>query len=200
MPVSVPITSTPEQPADSSALRTAIERDYRLLERGIRVLVVRTAGPLRDHEIDGITHETINETWIRAVRTEHRYDRARPALPWLLAIATNVLLERRRASFRDRRQTSETDLAAGDSLLEHILSIQETEAETSSERLAVRAILAELPAETRNLLNARFVDGCDGPALAEKLGISHGAARVRLYRALQHFRERWQAKKGNTHD
>src|SRR5262249_34606616 len=157
-------------------------------------------GPLRDHEIDGIIHETINETWIRAVQGEHRYDPTRPALPWLLAIATNVLLERRRATFRDRRQISESNLSAGEALLENLLSIHYSEADLNSERFAVQAVLAELPAEVRALLHARFVDGCDGLALAEKFGISHGAARVRLCRALQQFRERWQARKGSTHD
>ncbi|HEV3146079.1 MAG TPA: sigma-70 family RNA polymerase sigma factor [Gemmataceae bacterium] len=199
MPASVPKTSVPSQPVSPSALRTAIERDYRYLERGVRLLVIRSAGPLRDHEIDGIVHETINETWIRAVRNEHRYDPARPALPWLLAIATNVLLERRRANTRDRRQLPETDLA-GDALLENMLSNSDTQADSNSDRQAVQAILAELPVETRALLEARFVDGLVGPALAERLGISHGAARVRLCRALQQFRKCWQAKRGNTHD
>ncbi|HLW66662.1 MAG TPA: sigma-70 family RNA polymerase sigma factor [Gemmataceae bacterium] len=200
MPASVPITSVHLPPAPTSALRRAIEQDYRALERGIRLLVFRTTGPLRDHEIDGIVQETINETWIRAVRNEHRYDSSRPALPWLLAIATNVLLERRRANFRDGRQQSETDLSAGDELLENMLSGSDTQADTNSDRLAVRAILAKLPAETRSLLEARFMQGLDGPDLAERLGISHGAARVRLCRALQQFRKLWLASRGNSHD
>ena len=200
MPASVPITSASCQPVPTSVLRSAIERDYRLLERGIRLLVFRTAGPLRDHEIDGIVHETINETWIRAVRTEDRYDPARPALPWLLAIATNVLLERRRANIRDRRQLNETDLATNDALLENMLSNSDIPADSHSDRQAVQAILSELPAEIRALLEARFVQGLDGPALAERLGISHGAARVRLCRALQQFRKRWLARKGDSHD
>jgi RNA polymerase sigma factor (sigma-70 family) len=200
LPASVPITSAANQPASTSALRTAIEQDYRALERGIRLLVIRTAGPLRDHEIDGIVQETINETWIRAVRNEHRYDSARPALPWLLAIATNVLLERRRANFRDRRQASESDLSAGDALLETMLSAPDKAADSNSDRLAVQAVLAELPADARSLLEARFMQGLDGPALAERLGITHGAARVRLCRALQQFRTLWLAKRGNNHD
>jgi RNA polymerase sigma factor (sigma-70 family) len=134
------------------------------------------------------------------VRTEDRYDPARPALPWLLAIATNVLLERRRANFRDRRQLPETDLADGEALLENLLSISDTASDADSDRQAVQAILSELPAEIRALLEARFVQGLDGPALAERLGISHGAARVRLCRALQQFRKRWLARKGDSHD
>jgi len=200
LPASVPISSVPHPPAPPSALRTAIEKDYRALERAVRVLVLRTTGPLRGHEIDGIVHETINETWIRAVRTEHRYDSSRPALPWLLAIATNVLLERRRAKFRDRRQLPETDLLVGETLLENMHGAQDAAADSNSDRLAVQAVLAELPAETRSLLEARFVQGLSGPALAERLGISHGAARVRLCRAMQQFRERWLARKGNSHD
>jgi RNA polymerase sigma-70 factor (ECF subfamily) len=164
------------------------------------MLVLRTTGPLRDHEIDGIVHETVNETWIRAVRTEHRYDPARPALPWLLAIATNVLLERRRANFRDRRQLNETDLAANDALLENVLSNSDIPADVDSDQQAVQSVLAELPPEIRALLEARFVQGLDGPALAERLGISHGAARVRLCRAMQQFRKRWLARKGDSHD
>jgi RNA polymerase sigma-70 factor (ECF subfamily) len=181
-------------------LRTAIESDYRSLERAVRLLVLRTTGPLRDHEIDGIIHETINETWIRAVRTEHRFDPARPALPWLLAIATNVLLERRRANYRDRRQLNETDLTANDALLETMRSVSDTAADANFDRQAVQAILADLPDGTRSLLEARFMQGLDGPALAKRLGISHGAARVRLCRAMQQFRERWFARKGNCHD
>jgi RNA polymerase sigma-70 factor (ECF subfamily) len=163
------------------------------------VQVLNSTGPLRPKEIEDIVLETINETVLRALRFEQRYDPARPAIPWLMAIATNVLLERRRANFRNQRQRPETDLGDCWSVLENTLAAEE-EADSSVDAGAVGGVLALLPEDTHRILRLRFAEGLDGPALAERLGISHGAARVRLHRALQLFRERWLAGKGQSDD
>jgi RNA polymerase sigma-70 factor, ECF subfamily len=52
-------------------------------------------------------------------------------------------------------------------------------------RTRVRAALATLSADDRNLLRALYFDQLDTTELAAKLGLSPGALRVRKYRAVQ---------------
>lgn len=57
----------------------------------------------------------------------------------------------------------------------------------------VRAELARLPAETRELLMLRFGDGLRFAEVAQVLGLSEAAVRQRTSRAVRELRARWDA-------
>ena len=64
----------------------------------------------------------------------------------------------------------------------------------SAEALAaVRAAVAELPAETRELVQLRFVDGLRFAEIAQVLGISEVAIRQRVSRTVRELRARLSA-------
>jgi RNA polymerase sigma-70 factor (ECF subfamily) len=103
-------------------------------------------------------------------------------LPWLLAIARNVILNERRSGRRRGRllarvaaeaaaETVEPDPAAGHSL------------DRDGAGPAVRAALSRLSERDREVLMLTTWDGLDQRGAAAVLGCSKGAFKVRLHRA-----------------
>ena len=192
IPFAAPTVTT----AHVSPLRAAIERDHALLARLIRLTVYRCCGPVRPRDLDDIADETLNETVRRALAAEERFDPDRPAVPWLMAIAANVLIDRRRGLARSHaRVVTQTDL--GDDTWDAIARVADS-APARDTGLDVRAALAKLKAADRRVIELRFFQGMIDRELAAALGISDGAARVRLCRAMKALTVVLTAGKGVT--
>ncbi len=128
-------------------------------------------------------NDVAQDTYLRAFRalTRFRGDAAFPT--WLYRItvnsASNVMAKRRRTA-------SETPL-------EDHLHLVETNPDTdpvaramaSDLRDRVRSSFAGLPSLLRQVIVLREIEGLPHSAIAEKLGISEAAAKVRLHRARQ---------------
>lgn len=67
----------------------------------------------------------------------------------------------------------------------------------SSEVEAVQRVLNEVPLQHRDVLVLRYYQGLSVEEIAEVLGISATAAKVRLHRARRHFKERYVALFGD---
>jgi RNA polymerase sigma-70 factor (ECF subfamily) len=123
------------------------------------------------------------ETFARAFLTRERFrdDHGGSALPWLLGIARNVLLETVR---QDRVETRARewlglplDLATEDGF---------TEVEDRlSPRLALERHVNALPPGEREALELRVIDELPYDEVAEQLDIRPTAARLRVSRALR---------------
>jgi RNA polymerase sigma-70 factor (ECF subfamily) len=107
--------------------------------------------------------EALQETWLRVYRWRQRYDRSRPFRPWIFAIATNA----GRDAYRPEPHLFELDVQPG---------------EPGGLRDLVVSALAALDADDRRLL-LLAIEGFEGPEIAQMLGITAGAVRVRLSRA-----------------
>lgn len=113
---------------------------------------------------------------------------------WLWGIKLN-----RCRDFLDRRRvrSREEIVPPDDSRLE-----TRTDARTRPDQMAeraevirlVQATLDELPDEPRIALVLRDLDGLTYPEMAERLGIGESAAKMRVSRARQAFRERYRAR------
>ena len=128
-------------------------------------------------------NDVAQDTYLRAFRalTRFRGDAAFPT--WLYRItvnsASNVMAKRRRTS--------------GESPLEDHLHLVETNPDTDPVARAVaaelrdrvRSSLAGLPALLRQIIVMKEIEGLPHSAIAERLGISEAAAKVRLHRARQ---------------
>ncbi len=128
-------------------------------------------------------NDVAQDTYLRAFRalTRFRGDAAFPT--WLYRItvnsASNVMAKRRRTS--------------GESSLEDHLHLVETNpdadpvarAVAADLRDRVRSSLAGLPALLRQVIVMKEIEGLPHSAIAERLGISEAAAKVRLHRARQ---------------
>ncbi|HEY1515764.1 MAG TPA: RNA polymerase sigma factor [Solirubrobacteraceae bacterium] len=123
------------------------------------------------------------ETFARALLNRHRFQDTHQgsALPWLLGIARNVLLETVRADRIETRARERLglplDLATEDGF---------TEVEDRlSPRLLLNGQLETLPVGERDALRLRVIEELTYDEVAERLDIRPTAARLRVSRALR---------------
>jgi RNA polymerase sigma factor (sigma-70 family) len=127
-----------------------------------------------------LTAETFARAWLG--RGRFRDQAGGSAAPWLFGIARFVLLE----SIRKGRLEQGACERLG--MLEALERPEvEPDAHWADE---LDAALNELPDEQRDALRLRVVDDLDYSAVAEALGTTPGAARVRVHRALGALRGR----------
>jgi len=174
------------------ALRAAIEREFDAVRRGVEILVWRLGLAETRVEVIALGEDALQEVIRRALDRADAFDANRSVHAWLLGIATKVLQEQRRRIWRERQH-----------LIGSIDSALESTSETNSSRVIsgliakrvhelaeqqdqnVMEILDLVSPADREILTYRYVDQLDGREIAANLGISEGAARVRLSRALQ---------------
>jgi RNA polymerase sigma factor (sigma-70 family) len=124
------------------------------------------------------------ETLYEALRSLAKVHDAHGLPAWLTAIARNVCLRWSRRHGRERARRAPV-AEASDALFD-ALPAEDDEPAILLERGELAALLdralALLPAETRALLIATYVQGRSGADLAARTGLSEGAIRVRLHR------------------
>jgi RNA polymerase sigma-70 factor (ECF subfamily) len=139
----------------------------------------QTRDPDAAHDL---TAETFAQAWI--VRERFRDEAGGSALPWLLGIARNVLLMSVRRGRIER-------LACERLGLRERLDEPPAAVEPDASWLdGLDELLAELPDGQREALRLRVLEDRDYAGVAEALGTSPQAARVRVHRALRILRHR----------
>lgn len=156
---------------DAEAVRPLIER----YQRPLAALLQRALG--RTPEVDDV----FQETWIRVVRSAHRYDPAQRFSSWLFAIAWNLVKDR-----WSRRVVSESvdmmEMASGErSPEEHAVDANRAE--------KVRAMVGRLPERLAQAILLRYFEELSEKEVAERLGIPVGTVKSRIHNALQLLRE-----------
>lgn len=125
-------------------------------------------------------------TFVRLLSAARRYDpeRGDPAA-FLMGIAANVLREQHRAR---RRHAALVSRLAGRDLL-HTDDVERIEAaiDAARQRDQLDAAMDAVPAGERRMIEL-VADGRTPSQAADVLGITHGAARVRLSRARRRLR------------
>ncbi len=123
------------------------------------------------------------ETFMKAMRSWSQHNpQARVA--WLYRIATNTAY----SYLRRRRRITFMPLLDDDSAATaHVLESRLDETEP------VQAALAQIPEHYRALLLLSSYEGRSTQEIAEELGCSSGAVKMRLFRARKYFREVYQA-------
>ena len=132
--------------------------------------------------------EVTQEVFVKVITRAHQYDGRAEVSSWLFAIAANACRDRRR---RDRRGPvipidAMPEPAARGEGVEGTLIERE-------KRDAVRRALAQLSEEQREALVLARYHGLPYAEIAEILGISVGAVKTRIFRAVEtlkgHFSE-----------
>ena len=173
----------------SAVLGAAIERDFVSLQRAMELIVwrflVRQGRPLNHDVLRATAEDVLQEAIARVLKRSATYDPQRSAHAWVVGFAIKVLQERRRRELRERQYLvantggpSPDAEHAPDSLLERVSDMATTD------RQGLLELLDLVSATDRRVLTLRFVYRLRGLELAQALGISHGAARTRLSRAL----------------
>jgi len=124
--------------------------------------------------------DIVQDTFLRAYETLDRFDPARPFGPWLRGICRHRMLRFFRArSVRHHATRGLVDAA----LAARIEKSDADEAERLAGRVrALKACIAALPEEQRELLHLRYHHGIAVTEIARKLNQSAAAVSMRLLR------------------
>lgn len=167
---------------------------------GILRSYVQRMGLARGEEVAAVAVEVLQEVVIEALDHADRFDPTGQPMAWLLGIAMNVI-KRKKAELarRSQRELSMSDLslAQQEPLSEDELFDRFTANTAAGPEQDIAAneqaeiLLSLVSPEDQQILLLAFLYGFERDALAEKLGISPGATRVRLHRALKRLRLAW---------
>jgi RNA polymerase sigma-70 factor, ECF subfamily len=130
--------------------------------------------------------EVTQEVFVKVISRAHQYDGRAAVSSWLFAIAANACRDRRR---RDRRAAvvpldAIADLPSRGEGIEARLDLRER-------RAAVRRALECLSPEQREALVLARYHGLPDSEIARVLGISVGAVKTRIFRAVETLRARF---------
>jgi RNA polymerase sigma-70 factor, ECF subfamily len=122
------------------------------------------------------TQDVLQETNIVLLEKAREYDAARPFVPWALTFARFQVMAWRKRQIRDR-------LVLDDALVDALADRASAGAVAPSHRLdALEKCLNKLPAEARELVDARYLKGDLVQDIAARLGRSVNVVSVSLFR------------------
>ncbi len=131
-----------------------------------------------------LAEDLVQETFLRLVRDGHSYRYPRPFLPWLYTIARHLTRNYYQSAYH-RRVEMRPELpevaAAGPDPADWL--------ERWERREGLRAALAELSFEQREVLSLRFGQGFSVEETATVLGVPAGTVKSRSFTALRRLRD-----------
>lgn len=158
-------------------------------ERGAFAVIFRTYFP-RCHRLAwallGNRDEALDVTqnaFIKVYRSRDRVDSTRPLFPWLRAIVVSESRMHRRSAQR-RQERTEALAQEPDSWLK-----PQGPRVTNDDAVMVRRALDQLPAEDRELIVLKHLEGLRYSEIADVLGIPAGTVMSRLFHARRRLRE-----------
>ena len=158
---------------------TQSESFAELYERSFPRVYAYVASLLRDRSA---AEDVTSQAFERAYRKRRSYRPTRGSIDaWLFGIARNAALDELRK--RKRRAALETDPE------DTFSPTPEDHAELALRREAVRAALASLDGQERDLIALKFAGGLSNAEIARVLGMSESNAGTRLHRTITKLRE-----------
>lgn len=168
---------------------------------GIVRSYVQRMGLASGDRVPGAALEILQEMAMEALAHAKRFNPQGQPMAWLLGIAMNII-RRKKVENAKRYQREELlgalvkrypDLPNESDVLDHIASPTTPElAQIVESDEQVTALLALVSPEDQHILRLALLDEYKHQDLAQKLGISTGAARMRLHRALSRLRTAWK--------
>ena len=124
------------------------------------------------------TEDVVSDVFHHALASLKRFEwRGAPFSAWLFRIAANKIADRSERLGRERK-------------LEPWPEAEEAEQEAAHDRARIFALLRELPADQRRVLELRFAEEKSTREVAEALGRSEGAIKQLQFRGLESLRAR----------
>jgi RNA polymerase sigma factor (sigma-70 family) len=167
------------EPHWSGLMRAANRGDaaaYRRLLEELAPVLRRTARrALRSSDATEAAEDIVQETLLAMHVKRHTWDEARPLLPWVRAIARNKLVD------HVRRQGQHAHLPI-DKMAE-TLAVESSRSTT--DHLDADRLLAGLKGRKREIVVSISIEGLSARQVAERFGMSEGAARVAYHRGLR---------------
>ena len=177
-----------------SRLKHYIQENAEELHRIVHQYVLRMGLAAVDGA-SAVTDEIVQDMVIEALNHANRLPDEGEPLPWLLSIAMNLIKRRRsnhaRLNYREplvRDLYSTDDLSDGEIYDRFFGTMDNEPYESIDSQQFVERFLEQIPEDDAQIIRLAVIDGLSGKALGKALGISAGAARVRLHRALKRQR------------
>lgn len=168
----------------------------------LRMYVVR-AGLAQEQGADAAAAELLGEVTMQAVASAERFRPDARPMPWLLGIAANLIKRQQVArAKRAAREPLVADLAGRSSeglseaeLFDRlgVMAAGHPGAQLEADE-AVARILDRLSPDDGQVIRLAVLHDLNGEELGRALGITPGAARVRLHRALNRLRAAWPSE------
>ncbi len=137
--------------------------------------------------------DVTQEVFLQVYRSLGSFRRGSRFATWLYRVAVNRAVDAARASRTWRWLPFNEALS---STPDPSSNPEQTVAQ-EGEREAVQSVLMQVPVQHRDVLVLRYYQDLSIEDIAEVLGCSVSAAKVRLFRARQHFKERYVATYGH---
>lgn len=178
------------------SLQEFIAEESDMLRRVLRSYVLRL-GRMRHTTPDAAASELLNEVVVEALHHADRFDPTRQPKAWLLGIAANLLRrQQNEVNQREHREPLMRDLiedeaASDDELFDQLAEISTNTsdpARISEANEALVGLLSAVSMEDQHILRLAVLHEMNGDEVAQAFGITSGAARVRLHRALRRLR------------
>ncbi|NWF70160.1 MAG: sigma-70 family RNA polymerase sigma factor [Chloroflexi bacterium] len=183
-------------------LRMCIEEQAPTLLRTLRFYLQRAGLPASSAAAIDLLNAVVEQALTHAAY----FDPTRPPLAWLLGIAANLIhrqqvdnakRQRREPLVRDLYPQLQ-DLLSDDEVFDLLAAVGDNTPQGLEAQEAVNGLLALVSPADQEVLQLAILYELDGEALARALGITPGAARVRLHRALHRLRAA-QLKQGESY-
>lgn len=186
-----------EHPGAQARLRQFLEEESASLLPTLRFYIQCAGLSANRVHAEEVAQDLLNDVAVEVLANVDRFRPEAQPRPWVLGIAAN-LIKRRQAqrSKRIKREPLIQDLLprAETTLSEEELFDQFAEwsqvnpGQQLETEEAIVSLLANLSEVDQYILKSAIIHGMDGKSLARSLGITPGAARVRLHRALGRVR------------
>lgn len=168
---------------------------------------VQKMGLATGSEAQPVAQEVMQETIVKALEHADLFDPARQLTMWLLGIALNIIRHKKAQKVRQQgREFSFNQLSRlyvepvnENDLLDQIApSTQRSPEQVVESNEQIDDLLSLVSLDYQQILRLAFLEDVTREALAQHLGLTEGAARVRLHRALARLRAAWIAQQEKT--
>lgn len=167
----------------------------------IRSHVIHT-GLARGEAVNIIAADVFQDAVFEALAHAERLDPATSPRAWFMGIVLNILKRKRtEAARRHQREVVMSELVSHLAIhdeadfFDQVSALIQPGPEYSIEvNEQVAELLALVSGDEQRIVRLAFLHDLNTNALAQTLGITPGAARVRLHRALQRLRAAWKTR------
>ena len=123
-----------------------------------------------------LAEDVLQETAATVAEKFDEYDRSRPFVPWVLAIARHKVLDALRSSAKDRLVFDE------DIVMQLCSTFGEMEPRVTDAQIALERCLPRIQGRSKKLIEMRYLRDQTASAIATATGMTSGAVAVALYR------------------
>lgn len=157
---------------ESAAFRVIFERYAPLLMRAM----------LRELYVREEANDLVQQTFLQLHRARADFDPAHKLKPWLFTIALNL----KREYFRKKKRRPERSLDAESAVEPAVAALGAAQVEA---RRTLARVLVNLPPDQREVIELHWFDGLEFPEVAEVVGASVSAVKVRAHRGYVRLRQ-----------